>query len=445
MAELLSTTDTQLVSAAQAVLKANHTGQWTRPSSTQYPHQWNWDSAFISLGWATFDWTLACMEIESMLLARWREGMIPHIHYDPDYVKDYFPGPDRWPNTVRHIAIRGELTSGISNPTVLVTAARLVGEGQPDTGRRHDFWRRVLPALRDWLHYMISDRQVDGQPLIAMVHPWESGWDNSPRWDHLSAARLKPRMRYERKDTAHVSVANRPTNKDYDAYVALAEILGDVDYDVVRYRERSPFCVYDVALDALWYRAATDLNHICTKLGEPPAVDDESLATFAAAFETFHWDPGLGLYLDWDCLAGRRIDRPTAAGLVALTSGLPGGARARAVWDRYHSLGGHGPMVKTTAPTDPGFDPQNYWRGPVWLNVNWLIHDGLIRSGLASQAEELRDESLNLVRRAGFAEYFDAVDGTAIGTSPFSWTAALTLVLLLDFRSSALTPAPRLR
>ena len=132
-------TDTELVSAAREVLKANDTGRWTRPSPAQYPHQWNWDSAFISLGWATFDWDRACMEIESMLRARWREGMIPHIHYDPRYVEAYFPGPDRWPNTRQHTAVDGELTSGISNPTVLITAARLIGERQPHVELRLAF------------------------------------------------------------------------------------------------------------------------------------------------------------------------------------------------------------------------------------------------------------------------------------------------------------------
>jgi len=430
MADRLPAADTGLVSAAQGVLRANHTGRWTRPSATQYPHQWNWDSAFISLGWATFDWNLACMEIESMLMARWREGMVPHIHYDPRYVDAYFPGPDRWPNSLRHVATKGELTSGISNPTVLVTAARLIGEQQPDVTLRHAFWRRVSAALRDWLHYMISGRQLDGSPLIAMVHPWESGWDNSPRWDLLAPARLKPRRPYKRMDTAHVSGAHRPTNRDYDAYVALAEILGDVDYDVVRYRERSPFCVYDVALDALWYRAAADLNHMAAQLGETPAVDHHSLETFARAFEATHWDPELGLYVDWDCVSGRRIARATAAGLIAMTGGLVTPERARAIWGQYQSLQAGKPMVKTVPPTDSSYDPMNYWRGPVWLNVNWLILDGMTRSGLAEEAEELRRQSLSLVRHAGFAEYFHGEDGSAIGTSPFSWTAALTLVLL---------------
>ena len=39
-----------LVAASQAVLDANWTGASTVSSRTLYPHQWSWDSAFISIG-----------------------------------------------------------------------------------------------------------------------------------------------------------------------------------------------------------------------------------------------------------------------------------------------------------------------------------------------------------------------------------------------------------
>ena len=44
-----------LAERARQVLRANDAGRWTKPSPAQYPHQWNWDSGFASLGWAAFD------------------------------------------------------------------------------------------------------------------------------------------------------------------------------------------------------------------------------------------------------------------------------------------------------------------------------------------------------------------------------------------------------
>src|SRR5499427_1137441 len=152
--------DQPLKAAAMSVLRANDAGRWTVPSRTQYPHQWNWDSAFISLGLATFDWDRAVIEIESMVAARWREGMVPHVHFDPEHLADYFPGPDRWPRAQGHVEDPAVQTSGITNPPVLVTAALLVGRRQPDRERRRAFWRRTFLALRAFIEYLARDRRL---------------------------------------------------------------------------------------------------------------------------------------------------------------------------------------------------------------------------------------------------------------------------------------------
>lgn len=422
--------DPELVAAARSVLRANDAGHWTVPSPMQYPHQWNWDSAFISLGLATFDWDRAVVEIESMLAARWREGMIPHMRYDPAHLADYFPGPDRWSRAQSHVVDPAIQTSGITNPPILVTAALLVGRRQPVRERRLAFWREAYPGLRGFVEYLARDRALPGAPLVAMTHPWESGWDNSPRWDHLLAAGLRPIQPAVRLDTLSVPASERPTDEDYGAYLALIELLEAADYDLLAYRGSSPFCVYDVLMDALWYRAAGDLNEIARELGEHEPVEEARLEAFAVAFEEHHWDADLGLYVDWDCVAGRRISRPSAAGLAALAGGLAGRDRALATWRRYQEMQAGARSVCTVPPCDPAFDASRYWRGPVWVHVNWLVADGLERAGLAAEAADLRRETIELVRESGFGEYFDPLTGASCGAGAFSWTAALTLELL---------------
>jgi hypothetical protein len=419
-----------LLAAAREVLRANDAGRWTMPSSRQYPHQWNWDSAFISLGLATFDWERATAEIESMLEARWHEGLVPHVRYDPARLDDYFPGPDRWPRAQAHVADPAVRTSGLGNPPMLVCAALLVGRRQRDRARRLAFWRRVLPGLRGFLAYLAERRLVPGSPLVAVVHPWESGWDNSPRWDHLLASGLRPGRPFTRRDSQHVPAEDRPGDAEYAGYLALVERLDEADYDLAAYRATSPFCVHDVLVDALWYRAARDLGEMAAALGEPPPFAPDVLAGFAAAFEERHWDPDLGLYVDWDCQAGRRLARTTAAGLAALAGGLVPPARARETWERYRRLQGGARPVCTVPPGDAAFDARRYWRGPVWAHVNWLVAWGLSGAGLADEAADLRRETLDLVAGAGFAEYFDPLTGEARGARDFSWTAALTLDLL---------------
>jgi glycogen debranching enzyme len=83
--------------------------------------------------------------------------------------------------------------------------------------------------------------------------------------------------------------------------------------------------------------------------------------------------------------------------------------------------------VPSFEPGRPEFEPLRYWRGPVWLVVNWMLMDGLLCNGQSDLAARIRDSSLGLVSRSGFAEYFNPLDGAPLGGLGFSWTAAMYL------------------
>src|SRR5690606_16503576 len=80
--------------------------------------------------------------------------------------------------------------------------------------------------------------------------------------------------------------------------------------------------------------------------------------------------------------------------------------------------------------TAADFDPVRYWRGPIWINMNWLIWRGLRQHGQHGLAAGLRQAMLDVVRHGGCYEYFHPYTGEGIGAREFSWTAALVLDLM---------------
>ncbi len=80
--------------------------------------------------------------------------------------------------------------------------------------------------------------------------------------------------------------------------------------------------------------------------------------------------------------------------------------------------------VTTVAKSSAAYAPRNYWRGPVWINVNWFLVRGLERCGLEAEAAALRDSTLELVTRSGFTEYYEPSTGAPLGSRVFSWSAS---------------------
>ena len=242
-----------LLRDAVHVLVDNWHGHSTVPSRGLYPHQWSWDSAFIALGLRHWAPQRAATELLSLFGAQWSDGRIPHIAFNPAVDPDaYFPGPTFWrsADVVGHPPID---TSGIIQPPVHATAAVAVVDGLGEDGLA--FARRAYPCLVAQHDYLRRRRSVGPAGLAAVVHPWETGMDNSPAWDtplHAVPADLSLFDTYTRRDLEHAGTGERPTDEDYARYIRLALAYRDHGYDDDWVRAESEFCVVDPTFNALW-------------------------------------------------------------------------------------------------------------------------------------------------------------------------------------------------
>ena len=89
-------------------------------------------------------------------------------------------------------------------------------------------------------------------------------------------------------------------------------------------------------------------------------------------------------------------------------------------------------LPPSTSPYSAAFNPECYWRGPVWPVFTWLLTWALYRDGEAGVAERLRAVSLEQLGDETFAEYYQPMTGAPLGSLSQSWTAAAALDWLLD-------------
>src|SRR6266511_4054046 len=248
----------QLGEAAARVLQGNDRGTMTVAAPRLYPHQWSWDAAFVAIGLTHLSIPRACLELDTLLAAQWRTGMIPHIVFS-DTASDYRPGPEWWRCAeVTDAAPRRPATSGICQPAVhAIAVARILDvarrRGGTDREVAESFLRRTWPALYAWHRWLMTARAGASPGLVAIVHGWESGMDNSPRWDEPYAGVTVGHLpAYRRTDVAVVGDATqRPERAEYDRYIWLIDELRRLRYDDAAIAGQGSFRVGDVFSTAI--------------------------------------------------------------------------------------------------------------------------------------------------------------------------------------------------
>ena len=398
--------------AARDILRLNDRGRYTVPTEGLYPYQWNWDSAFAAMGFAQFNVDRAWVEFETLFSGQWDNGMVPHILFH-QVDEGYFPGPEMW-KSVGPIP-----SSGITQPPVAATMARLVFERNPNVGlaRLAPLYDKIV-AWHDWFMAWRLD-----QGAVCTTHPWETGRDNAPDWDGAMAA-IDPVGvgEYRRRDTSHVDSEMRPTREDYDRYVWLVQRGARLNWDDAAMLQDTPFRMADPSMTFTLMRAQRDLAELGRSLGRDVSTIEGQIAKLESGAQTL-WNETLGCYDSRDTRTGEWANSISNASFLCWYGGLPA-PQMRAVLT--HVLEGVTYGVPSFTPHDPKFEAKRYWRGPVWAVMNMLIGMGLDEMDLP-EGQVLREGTADLITKHGFSEYFDPLDGSPAGGGTFTWTAAVWL------------------
>ena len=431
----------ELMAGAKSVLKYNDVGKWTRPAPDLYPHQWLWDSCFISIGLSHYHIRRAQQEILSLFRGQWSNGMIPNMIFTDS--KGHHK-PEMWDSKQSIYAPDDIATSGITQPPMIAEAVVRIGS-QLSPAERKKWYRKVWPNLVSYHEWLYRERNPHAEGLVVLIHPWETGLDNTPPWMQMMKRHQKPLwikaveltradnlIEKFRKDTRQVPPDERMSTLEALMLFNVVRRLRRKQYDTNRLLFHSHFIIEDLFFNSILIRANEHLKDIASDIDERIPTACLSFMNKASKALEDLWDEDDGMYYSREFITREAIKEPTISTLLPLYSGAISQARAKQLVSmlKNDQLFNTNYPVPSVPISSGYFNHRRYWQGPTWMNTNWLIIDGLIRYGFIEEAQELKNRSIQMVEKAGFSEYFSPMDGYGAGIAPFSWTAALTIDLL---------------
>ena len=351
------------------------------PNPTVYPYQWLWDSCFHAVIWLGLgEPERALAELRSALLPIDESGHVPHMRYRRD--------PQR---SLELWGRRG--SSSITQPPVYGHAlAELLRAGVPGA-------EELVEPARRGLGFLLQRRRRDRSGLLLAVHPWETGFDDTPRFDDYCPGEGFERRRWAAHKTELLAGIERGSRGEPLANPAFG--AAPVSFSAITAR-----CGLELA-------AATGDDRLASQAAELGAAVDA------------RWDPDLATWVD----AGRA---ETGSGRVRTVGGLLGllvsteADRRALAEEQLTDAEAYGATFgpRGVHRDEPAYDPDAYWRGPVWPQLAYLLGRELSEAGAARLAETTRAGAA----ASGLAEYWNPETGKGGGAVPQCW-AGLALLM----------------
>jgi glycogen debranching enzyme len=366
---------------------------YTCPGTPRYRHQWHWDSCLHAIAWCRYDLDRAREELRTLLRSGRPDGFLPHTAFWHDH--------PRWRRAPLYATqrMRGSRQTTTIGPPLLPFAWERVARAGGDPA----FAAEALPALAAHLDWLEHERDVDGDGLLTIVLPDESGLDDSPKYDRVYGCHTHYRGGYFRLVASYgrLGWSARRIAADGDRHVE--DVWVNVAYAL------SLRAMARLTGDGGWARRAGRVE--------------------AALLERC-LEPRTGLFYD---LAGRRERRVRVSTWSALSplllDALPEDVRRRLVEEhllhrgRYRAPIGIPSVSMQERAYRPGFDAWRTWRGPVWVNVAWLLVPAMRSLGYGRAADRIAASTCAAVACNGLREYYDPRSGRGLGARGFSWSA----------------------
>jgi Mannosylglycerate hydrolase MGH1-like glycoside hydrolase domain len=366
---------------------------YSRPSPRHYPWQWYWDSCFHAIVWRRFDRGRAESELRSLLAGGGEDGFIGHtIFWDRpvDWQR-------RW--TYNVTSKRAPNTSTIQPP--LLAWAWRIAVGNPADEPR-------IAAHHRWLE---ANRDLDGDCLLWILQPDESGLDSSPKFDPVWGRRAHARPLFPLLIHRNRRLGWEPRRVLRAGGPLLCEVVVNVLWGLARLAAGEA-SITPALIDRLW---DPERGLFCDRVRGTPHGDRGRLIPSGE-----EWLVGVST---WASLAPLALpDLPEEIGHRLV--------REHLLDPKRYWL----PLPPTSvSAAEPSFEPRDwqtlftrrYWRGPTWINSAWLLWIGLRRLGYWEEAARMAGLLRGAVDRERLREFYEPRTGEGLGAVDFGWSSLI--------------------
>ncbi len=380
---------------------------YTAPNPERYEWQWLWDSCFHAIIWAELgEADRGLLELATLLETMEPSGFLPHMNYvaDPAAAKEF------WGR---------EGTSSITQPPMFGHAiAELVRKGV-------DVPEELVEKAALGLRFFLQFRIHKPSGLIVLCHPWESGADDSLRWDSFYAVPYgHPRWQDEK--------------------IKLMETIA-------RDSNGTPLSNPRFPVASAWFTAVVAFN--IAELANATGAIDKSEATGLVEAVESSWDDVLHTWVDTATTeiqqtssppirksdSGDSKQTPVLEALLGVLADRNEERLAIVCEDLFNPSKYGAPYGPAgVSQSHKSYEGHSYWRGATWPQLTYLLCHALQaranssadRASANSSAARLRigADSLATQLRSGaitsnFAEHWHPQTAHPGGATPQSWTA----------------------
>jgi len=396
-------------------------GRFHLPSNSSYPRFFGWDSGWNVIAQSAFDPEGARLELDTVFNSFQDDsGLVAHEALIPEFDRSKDP-TYLWLGD-KYFDARGRCR--IMDPPSYLVGAEILYQKTKDPRIL-----ALLPKMEKCLEYLLGPRDLFGDGLVSIIHPWEAGTDLTPAFDQALGLKINNPFVFAR-------IGGKLQQIITDCYAD--------GWDLKKIAERNEFVFEDLCLNGLTAAGAVSVSHLFQAAGQKDQAGKwmSRAKSMAEAMEKICWDNERGFFFPrWDLKRKKMAKRVSVPGMMPLLCGLVSEDKAQRVIENYllspKQFWGPWPVpfnsIAEMKAENTAFVRGMLWRGPcIWINMNWIAARLAAEYGRKDLARAITVKTAEMIGRSGFREYYHPETGKGQGAVNFTWPA-LALEMIQEY------------